>query len=274
MAGRGLRYRAALKLWPLGKLGKKAGRMPLVGKAVGPVLWNERNLDATYVPVGENVELEPGSVVPYQIIEDLIKRASNRFILSGCLCRTAAHCDRYPEEVGCIFLGDAAAQISGERGGAADIESALDHVRTAEKLGLLPCIIHSSFDASLLGIDYRRMLAVCFCCNCCCTFRTDMKGGPVAYRERIIKLPGLVMSSVGECAQCEKCARACFLGALTVGRDGPVFAEFCKGCGRCAAACPRRNIRIRLDPTVDTEAILMDRIGARTDIEGQGTVIL
>jgi ferredoxin len=261
------RFKLTMRLWPLGICGKKAGRAPFIGKAVGPLLWNEKNLDATYLPVGETVEVEPGSVLPYQIIEDLVRKASHRFVLNGCLCRTASRCEDYPVEVGCVFLGDAAVQISTERGRPVDVDGALAHVRSAQELGLLPCVIHSSFDASLLGIDYRRMLAICFCCNCCCTFRTDMRGGPQAYRQRMIRLPGLTMASVGDCGLCEKCARACFLGAIEVDRNGPVFAEFCKGCGRCAAACPRRNIRIRLDPAVDTEKVLMDRIGARTDIE-------
>ncbi|MFH1150088.1 MAG: 4Fe-4S binding protein [Actinomycetota bacterium] len=260
------RFKMTVRLWPLGNLGKKVARLPGLRRLVGPRLWNEENLDATYVPVGEAVEVGPGSVVPYRIIEDLIGRASHRFILGGCLCRTGNRCREYPVDIGCVFLGDAAAEINPERGRAATAAEALEHVKRARERGLLPCVIHSSFDASLLDIEYRRMLAVCFCCNCCCTFRTDMRGGPVHYRDRIIRLPGLAMRSVGDCALCEKCARACFLGAVRVTGEGPVFEEFCKGCGRCADACPRNNIRIRLDPSVDTMGLLLARIGARTDI--------
>jgi ferredoxin len=214
---------------------------------------------ATLVSIGESIEVEPASVLPYRMLEDLSRRASHRFILNECACRTASDCMEHPVGQGCVFLGDAAADISGERGRLVDVEEALRHVARGEELGLLGCIIHSSFDAGLPGIGYRKLLAVCFCCSCCCTFRTDVKVGREAHQVRTIRLPGLVMSTVGECGLCEKCARACSLGAITVGRDGPVFADNCRGCGRCAAACPRRNIRIRLDRT--TGAQLLDRIG-------------
>ncbi len=262
-----LSYWLTLKLWPLGRLEKKLASLPGLSRAVGPMLWNERNLDATYVPIGEAVDVEPGSVVPYQLITELVSRASHRFILSGCLCRTAANCEDFPPGVGCVFLGDAAADISPERGRPARVEETLEHVSRARELGLMPCIVHSTFDARLFDIDYRRMLAICFCCNCCCTFRTGMVGGPGAYRDRIVRLPGLTMRAVGDCSGCEKCARACFLGAISVTRDGPSFADFCKGCGRCAAACPRRNIRVAFEPGVDTRQVLFDRISSRTDIE-------
>lgn len=259
-------YSLMVSLWPLGNVWKKLARMPMLDRTLGPLLWNERNLDATYIPVGEAVEIQPGSFIPYQVIADFTELASNRFILNRCLCRSAFKCRNYPQEIGCVFLGDAAAEIDTAFGRAVTAGEALAHVERARNQGLLPSMIHGSFDASLFGIDYRKMLAVCFCCNCCCAFRSDMRGGPVAYRDRIMRLPGLVMATEGGCSRCRACEDACFLGAIKLGVEGPEFAEFCKGCGRCADVCPRGNIRIRFEPDVDTRELFLRRIGARTDI--------
>jgi ferredoxin len=259
-------FKINMKFWRFGNIQKKIARLPVIDKIIGPILYNEKNLDATYIPVGEAVDDLPGSVLPYQIIGDFVNQASKRFVLDYCLCREGNKCSDYPREIGCIFLGDAAGDIDSELGRPVTAQEAMEHVNRARGEGLLPNIIHGSFDASLLSIDYRRMLAVCFCCNCCCTFRSDMKKGPVAYRDRIIRLPGLVMTTGGDCAGCGTCAEVCFLGAIELGEDGPAFADFCKGCGRCADTCPRGNIHIRLDPEVDTESIILRRIGARTNI--------
>jgi ferredoxin len=262
-------FKAIVGLTPLGAIGKKAARLPVLDRLLGPLLWNEYNLDATYVPVGETVEVPFGNALPVQILDDLVRMASRRFVLEACYCRTAFKCTEHPRDIGCIFLGDAVEEINPELGREVDVQSALEHISRATAENLSFCIVHSSWDATMLGIkNYARMLAICFCCDCCCVFRTDMRKGPTAYRDRIIRLPGLEMMAVGDCTGCEKCARACFLGAVTVGPEGPVFADFCKGCGACAAACPESNIRVTFRPGYRTREELMLRIGARTDITG------
>lgn len=259
-------FKLNVALWPFGDIGKKAARLPGLERVLGPVFWNEKNLDATYVPVGEVVEVPPGNPLPLSMIEEFVDKASHRFIMDGCLCRTAHDCGNFSPGIGCLFLGEAAAGIEPALGRSVTAGEAIAHVVRARNQGLLPCIIHGSFDASLLRVDYRKMLAICFCCDCCCVFRTDMRKGPAAYRDRIIRLPGLTMEGAGSCTGCGACSRNCFLGAVTVGPDGPVFAESCKGCARCADVCPAGNIRVRMDPAVDSRAILLERIGARTDI--------
>ncbi len=259
-------FRLNVALWPFGDVGKKVARLPGIDRVLGPVLWNERNLDATYIPLGEVVDVPPGNALPYSLIEEFVGIASHRFVMNACLCRSAHTCGNFAPGIGCLFLGDAAAEIDPDLGRSVSAAEALAHVSRARNQGLLPCIIHGSFDANLLGIEYRKMLAVCFCCDCCCVFRTDMRKGPAAYRDRILRLPGLVMESMGRCSGCGACADACFLGAITLDSGGPVFAGFCKGCARCADVCPRENIRAVFNPETDTRKILLERLGSRTDV--------
>lgn len=259
-------YRLNIAFWPIGDVWKKVARVPVLDRFIGPLLWNEKNVDATYIPVGEAVEVDPGGALPYVLIEDLIGSASKLFALNGCVCRTGHDCGDYPKELGCLFLGDAAGDIDPGLCRPVSLDEALEHARTARAHGLLPCIVHGSFDATLFRIDYRRMLAICFCCNCCCAFRRDMKKGPEAYRERITRLPGLQVSGAGNCAGCGACVEACAFGAVELTPEGPLFAGYCKACGRCADACPHGNIHITLDPGANTRELLLQRINARTDI--------
>lgn len=259
-------YRLNILLWPLGGIWKKVGRLPVLGRVVGPLLWNEKNVDATYVPVGEPVAVDPGSPLPYRVIEGLLEQACALHVVNECACRAGNRCREYPRGTGCLFLGEAGGDIDPGLARPVSVEEAREHIRGARGHGLLPCIVHGSFDSSLFRIDYRRMLAICFCCNCCCAFRADMRGGPLAYLDRITKLPGIEVAGLGRCRGCGACVEACPFGAVRLGESGPEFGDLCKACGRCADACPAGNIAVILDPSTDTLGELLERIRSRTDI--------
>ncbi len=255
-----------LKLWKLGDIPKRAARLPFIDRLIGPLLWNEKNLDSTYIPVSENIEVPQGTALPLSVIEELVSITEYRFVSFRCPCRTAHKCTSYPRELGCLFLGSAARDIDPSLGREVSASQAMEHVRRALGAGLIPNIVHGSFDASLFLIDYRRMLAICFCCDCCCAFRSKMRGGPTTYRDRIIRLPGAQMKDLGRCVRCGNCERNCFLAAVKLGDNSPVFADFCKCCGRCAMRCPANNIELVLDPSVDFKQELIRRITSRTTI--------
>lgn len=261
-------YKVMEKLWPIGGSLKSIVRLPLIDKYLGTRLYNERNTECTFVPVGEDIEVPPESVLPRQLLFELVDRASLCFIADSCLCRSTSGCSNFPAKIGCLVLGEGARDINPWLGKPASKEEAKEHATLAMNHGLLPLVLHASFDAFLFGIkEFRRMLVICFCCDCCCTVRVNMRGGPVAYRNRILRLPGLSMVTGGDCSGCGQCARTCFLGAIELGDEGPEFSDFCKCCGRCAAVCPRGNIQVECDPAVDTRGELLRRLAARTSIE-------
>jgi ferredoxin len=261
-------YKVMEKLWPLGIAAKSVVRLPLIDKYIGTRLYNERNTDCTWIPVLEDIEVPPESVLPRQLLLELIDGASLCFVADRCLCRSTAGCSNFPAEIGCLVLGDGVRDINGWLGKTVSRDEAKEHVTLAINHGLLPLVLHASFDAFLFGIkEYRKMLVICFCCDCCCTVRVNMRGGPVSYRDRIQRLPGYYMVAGNDCSGCGKCERTCFLGAIKLGREGPEFSEFCKACGRCAVVCPRGNIRVECDPAVDTRGELLRHLEARTRID-------
>ena len=118
-----------------------------------------------------------------------LTRASRHVVLNQCLCRHTEACHVYPRPRLPLPRGRgrpdqprnwAAAWLrrrrSPTRGGRSNP-------------GLVPMIVHAAYDAELLGIDYDRMLAVCFCCDCCCTVRKNLRGGPPEFGDSVLRCP-------------------------------------------------------------------------------------
>ena len=254
-----------MNFWPLSKLANRLGNQPVVGFFVRPLFSTTEN-ESIILPVRQAVRAEESVVLPRSLLEPLIEKSDARVLLHRCICRHAEHCQNYPEELGCLFLGEGATRIHPSMGRAVTTEEALAHARTAMQKGLVPLVVHASFDAFVLGIPYRKMLAVCFCCDCCCTIRQGLRLGPHAFWDTVVRVPGLTVEVGEECIGCGRCTEVCYVHAIRVEYGHARIDDHCKGCGRCAEECPVQAITLRLHKDVNVVEEFLQRVERRTDV--------
>jgi UDP-glucose 4-epimerase len=258
-------YDLSIRLWKLGRLANWLAKLPGIGSAIARRLFGPDENQAILIPVNQAVRSGQSVVLPYTLLTPLIERASHRAVLNHCMCRQAEGCEAYPQDLGCLFLGAGAAQINPALAHPVDSDAALSHMREAMSLGLMPTVLHSSLDAFMLQIPFRRMLAICFCCDCCCTIRQGMRLGPPAALETITRLPGLTLQVGDACLGCGACVGACPVNAIMVKADDKaVVSDLCKGCGRCLDVCPTGAISLQISEDVPKR--LRDLVNARTKI--------
>ncbi len=117
---------------------------------------------AVILPIQQDIPIPANSILPRQLLETLVEESSTRVVMNSCLCRTVEECDDYPLDLGCLFLGEGAEQIHSSMAHSVSREEALAHINRGIALSLSPTIIHSWFDAAILGIDYKKMLGNMF----------------------------------------------------------------------------------------------------------------
>ena len=245
--------RAITIFWPVREFLARMVGWPVVGRWMRSTFRGDR---ANFIPVHVDVE-GPGSVVlPGQVVEQFIRESSFRFILHRCLCRYLEPCQRYPQEIGCLFLGEGAKEIVSTLWREASVEEAMAHHRRAVALGLVPMVGRLRWDSLWLGVNRAdQLVTICHCCDCCCYFRL-YRILPAEVAKGLQKLEGLEVRVGEACDGCGICVERCFIQAMSLKHGKVVVGESCRGCGRCAAVCPRQAVRVLPPPAASLEKFL------------------
>jgi Fe-S-cluster-containing hydrogenase component 2 len=259
-----------LRLWPLYKLGLWLGKQPGIGSLLNPV-FSSKIHQVTMIPMNEAISQGDQIVLPQALLAQLVEQASTRFIMTECMCRRHEHCPSHPINLGCLFLGDGAAQIHPSIGRLCGIEEAKSHIQRGVEDGLYPLVAHTMVDAATLGISYKRMLTVCFCCECCCVVQRGLRRGPTSLLQVVQRLPGLRVLVGEQCTECGNCVEACPVGAISLNHHGAEISDTCKGCGMCLNACPYGAIKIEINNETDLLAGFSARMKSYADISSLRT---
>ena len=239
--------------WPVREFLARMVGWPILGRWMRTTFRGDR---AHFIPVHVDVERPQSVALPGQVVEQFIRESSFRFVLHRCLCRSLEPCQHYPEEIGCLFLGEGAKEIAPTLGREASVDEALAHHRRALALGLIPMVGRLRWDALWLGVKRAdQLVTICHCCDCCCYFRL-YRILPAEAAKGLQKLEGLEVRVGEACDGCGICADHCFIQAMTIQDGKAVVGESCRGCGRCATVCPRQAVKVLLPPGASPEEFL------------------
>ena len=202
--------------------------------------WNE----VTAVPINVTLSAPHTVPLPRRIVETIIARASDIFILDTCICRGLEKCKNHPPEIGCMALGKAARRMHPSHGHHATKEEACAHARKRTRTYGV-----TSDDPLAFGLpDFNRLMFICFCDDCCCLYRTHMQKRGPALNRAYIPLPGASISvNTQLCDGCGICADRCFAAEMKIVNGVAHPGNDCKCCGRCVELCPQGALSLTFD---------------------------
>ena len=244
--------------FPARSVAARATHAPILGSVVDRWLFEGDHLiylpkdDAlqtgAVIQIEEPVALPEEMVVPSLVVEHFIREAGTHWIMNDCICRDASHCEDYPVDLGCLFLGEAASGINPRLGRPVTMEEALEHVRVCREAGLVHLIGRNKLDTIWLGVGPgEKLLTICNCCPCCCLWRMLPHLSP-EIGAKVTGMPGVTVSVNEECVGCGTCTEGiCFTDAIRLEGSRAVIGDACRGCGRCVEVCPQGAINLSIE---------------------------
>ncbi|MCE5213315.1 MAG: 4Fe-4S ferredoxin [Methanobacterium sp.] len=124
------------------------------------------------IAINESIPLIDDTVLPSQVLREMIKGSRYHFIMDFCICRKSNGCEDYPQDLGCLFLGKGAKKISSKLGRMVSQEEALEHIWKCQQAGLVSIIGRNKIDSVWLNTGPKEdLLSICHCCPCCCLWK-------------------------------------------------------------------------------------------------------
>jgi Pyruvate/2-oxoacid:ferredoxin oxidoreductase delta subunit len=178
------------------------------------------------------------NILDFERASNIIKSASSIGI-STCYCRhKMQHVGRAcnsPMEICMTFNNTAVSLIKH------------NHARMVDAVECIE-LLHQAYESNLVqcGENVRSGVSfICNCCGCCCeAMVAARKFGMLHPVQTTGYIPGINRDI---CIGCEKCIKACPIGAIeadTVTGKVNINNGICLGCGICARSCPSRAIAL------------------------------
>jgi ferredoxin len=245
-------------------------RWPVIGPAMDR--WLSEGDDLVYLPTNEVIRIDETidppdhTVLPSQIVDHFIEKASHHWVMNRCICRDAEQCEDYPIDLGCLFLGEAVLQINPKLGRLVTKEEALWHARRCREAGLVHLVGRNKLDTMWLGAGPGdRLLTICNCCPCCCLWRVLPYVAP-DFGDKVHRMPGVVVQVTERCVGCGMCTRSvCFVEAIHLMDGRAVHTDACRGCGRCVSVCPEEAIEVVVEEDGYVHEVI-ERISSLVDV--------
>ncbi|MGZ7068765.1 MAG: 4Fe-4S ferredoxin, partial [Methanobacterium sp.] len=92
------------------------------------------------IEINTDIEIPENTILPSQVLKEMIKKSRYHFIMDSCICRVSNNCKNYPHEIGCLFLGRGTKRISTKLGRAVPVDEAIEHVDKCQEAGLVNII--------------------------------------------------------------------------------------------------------------------------------------
>jgi ferredoxin len=211
--------------------------------------WFRADLtDMRWLPINEEIDLPESAPAPLELLYRFIEEASHRVIYEACGCRTACQCRRYPHEIGCMLMGESAVESPDSVSREVSAEEAKEYATRAVAAGLVPMVGKARVDNYIFGIkDRRRMLTVCFCCECCCVSRYEKYIKRSLLDEMFPRIDGIRIEVTDACDGCGDCVDRCYIKAISIEDGKAVLSDACRACGRCATICPPKAVKVHIE---------------------------